>query len=49
MKKSFQYSQKLADIAKRGPVFANPKYESKNNEREPVYVFGPYNTLLVIA
>lgn len=46
MKKSRAYSQKLEEIALRGPIFSSPKNESQKKETPVVLIFGPYGTLL---
>lgn len=44
--KSTIYSQKLEEIAARGPIFSSPKYETQEKERPVVLFFGPYGTLM---
>ena len=46
MKKSKTYTQKLEEIALRGPIFTSPKYETQKKERDVVLFFGPYGTLM---
>ena len=47
MNQSRIYSQKLEEIAARGPIFSSPKYESQKKERPVVLIAGPYGTVLV--
>jgi len=46
MNNSRVYSQKLEEIANKGPIFSSPENESKKIERPVVLYFGPYGTVL---
>ena len=46
MKNSLVYSQKLEEIANKGPIFSSPEHESKKIERPVILYFGPYGTVL---
>ena len=47
MKDTKLYSQKLQEIALRGPIFQSPKYETLETERDVVLFFGPYGTVMM--
>ena len=47
MKDTKLYSQKLQEIALRGPIFQSPQYETLETERDVVLFFGPYGTVMM--
>ena len=47
MKNTELYSQKLQEIALRGPIFQSPQYETLETERDVVLFFGPYGTVMM--